>query len=163
MVSQTSQNDQKTTPKATPNVPHKIRLFLRIVPFRCVPLIFLGCMLSPSWVYVGYVGLMFAYCKPKYCTKQHYNVLYYDNYTMLYYAILYYIQLCYTILFHNNKYYSIICHKSKQTQLRLQWFYQHMHLNIQNPRCSYADLRHEVCGAGFHACVFNMYIYNQIN
>ena len=61
MVSQTSQNDPKTTPKATPNAPHKIRLFLRTVPFRCVPLIFLGCMLSPSWVYVGYVGLMFAY------------------------------------------------------------------------------------------------------
>ena len=61
MAFQTSQNDPKTTPKATPNAPHKIRLFLRIVSFRYVPLIFLGYMLSPSWVYVGYVGLVFAY------------------------------------------------------------------------------------------------------
>ena len=38
-------------------------------------------------------------------------------------------------------------------------FYQHMHFSLQPPRYAYADLRHEVCGAGGHACVFNIYIF----
>ena len=55
MVSQTSQNDPKKTPKAIPNAPHKIRLFLRTVPFRCVPLIF------PGMYVVSKMGLCWAY------------------------------------------------------------------------------------------------------
>ena len=65
MVSQTSQNDPKTTPKATPNAPHKIRLFLRTVPFRCVPLIFSGmCAVSKlglCWLCWSYVCLLCLY------------------------------------------------------------------------------------------------------
>ena len=44
----------------------------------------------------------------------------------------------------------------KQPQMTLKRFYQHMHFNLQPPRYAYADLRHEVCGAGVHACVFNI-------
>ena len=45
----------------------------------------------------------------------------------------------------------------KQPQMTLKRFYQHLHSSLQPPRYTYADLRHEVCGAGVHACVFNIY------
>ena len=44
----------------------------------------------------------------------------------------------------------------RQPQITLKRFYQHMHFSLQPPRYAYADLRHEVCGAGIHACVFNI-------
>ena len=44
----------------------------------------------------------------------------------------------------------------KQPQMTLKRFYQHTHFSLQPPRYAYADLRHEVCGAGIHACVFNI-------
>ena len=47
----------------------------------------------------------------------------------------------------------------KRPQMTLKRFYQHMHFSLQPSRYAYADLRHEVCGAGVHACVFNIYIY----
>ena len=43
--------------------------------------------------------------------------------------------------------------------MTLKRFYQHTHFSLQPPRYAYADLRHEVCGAGIHACVFNLSIY----
>ena len=46
----------------------------------------------------------------------------------------------------------------KQPQMTLKRFYQHMHFSLQPPRYAYVDLRHEVCGAGVHACVFNISI-----
>ena len=46
----------------------------------------------------------------------------------------------------------------KQPQMTLKRSYQHMHFSLQPPRYAYADLRHVVCGAGVHACVFNIYI-----
>ena len=58
MVSHISQNDPKTTPKATPNDPHEIRLFLRTVPFSRVPLIFWDvCCLQ-----VGFMLVMLVLC-----------------------------------------------------------------------------------------------------
>ena len=45
--------------------------------------------------------------------------------------------------------------RKKQPQMKLKRFYQHMHFSLQPPRYAYADLIHEVCGAGIHACVFN--------
>ena len=47
----------------------------------------------------------------------------------------------------------------KQPQITLNRFYQHMHFSLQPPRYAYAELRPEVCGAGVHSCVFNIYIY----
>ena len=47
----------------------------------------------------------------------------------------------------------------KRPQMTLKRFYQHMHFSLQPPRYAYADLRHGVCGAGVHACVFKIYIY----
>ena len=44
----------------------------------------------------------------------------------------------------------------KQPQTTLKRFYQHTHFSLQHQRYAYADLRHEVCGAGIHACVFNI-------
>ena len=46
----------------------------------------------------------------------------------------------------------------KRPKMTLKRFDQHMHFSLQPPRYAYADLRHEVCGAGVHACVFNIYI-----
>ena len=47
----------------------------------------------------------------------------------------------------------------KQPQMTLKRFYQHMHFSLQPPRYAYVDLRQEVCGAGVHACVFNMHMH----
>ena len=52
----------------------------------------------------------------------------------------------------------------RQPQITLKRFYQHLHSSLQPPRYAYADLRHGVCGAGVHSCVFNtiyicIYIY----
>ena len=46
----------------------------------------------------------------------------------------------------------------KRPQMTLKRFYLHMHFSLQPPRYAYADLRHKVCGAGVHACVFNIYL-----
>ena len=58
MVSQTFRNDQNSTPKASPNAPHTIRLFLRTVPVGCVPLIFWDV----CWLQFGFTLLMLVLC-----------------------------------------------------------------------------------------------------